>query len=257
MNYLLVGNNKAPILSLLRKQKRFLLIDAGELIDELSFPKTWDVTFFDATKHTFNPLQKINTTKARALSEIVYTAFPQGENTLTVRNGKRALTKLALKGKRLDKLPRKLPGVKQDDVIEAHAAIDDLLLSPILTRVLTAPINFSPDGVLLAKLDPAELGELDCFILGNLLVNLYKGQVVVSDFELYQTRLYRNLIRQNRLIAGISTFAEVPQFRERLLLFKDKIGSLCTVKDAETLADYSHFARGSVGYADLVRDAIK
>jgi hypothetical protein len=43
---------------------------------------------FDPTKHSFNPLKNIDYRKARALADVLYTAFPQGENTLTVRNGK-------------------------------------------------------------------------------------------------------------------------------------------------------------------------
>ena len=47
-------------------------------------------------KHSFNPLTNIDYKKAREIADILYTVSPQGENTLTVRNGKRALLKMLL-----------------------------------------------------------------------------------------------------------------------------------------------------------------
>jgi hypothetical protein len=62
---------------------------------------------FDPLKHSFNPLKNITYRKAREIADILYTVSPQGENTLTVRNGKRALLKMLLDGPAaLDKLPR-------------------------------------------------------------------------------------------------------------------------------------------------------
>ena len=46
---------------------------------------------FDPHKHCFNPLKDIDYKKAREIADVLYTIAPQGENTLTVRNGKRAL----------------------------------------------------------------------------------------------------------------------------------------------------------------------
>jgi hypothetical protein len=56
---------------------------------------------FDPMKHSFNPLKGIEYERARELAELFYTIFPQGDNTLTVRNGKRALLKALLKADRL------------------------------------------------------------------------------------------------------------------------------------------------------------
>jgi hypothetical protein len=55
---------------------------------------------FDPAKHSFNPLKDMNYKKARALADVLYTISPQGENTLTVRNGKRALLKADLPPKK-------------------------------------------------------------------------------------------------------------------------------------------------------------
>jgi hypothetical protein len=72
---------------------------------------------FDPAKHSFNPLKNIDYRKARALADVLYAAAPQGENTLTVRNGKRALLKALLSASRLDKM-------EGDD--EVTGMIDDL-----------------------------------------------------------------------------------------------------------------------------------
>jgi hypothetical protein len=49
---------------------------------------------FDPLKRSFNPLDDLTYRKAREIADILYTVSPQGENTLTVRNGKRALLKM-------------------------------------------------------------------------------------------------------------------------------------------------------------------
>jgi hypothetical protein len=59
---------------------------------------------FDPLKHGFNPLKDIDYRKAREIADVLYTVCPQGENTLTVRNGKRALLKALLHSESLDKI---------------------------------------------------------------------------------------------------------------------------------------------------------
>src|SRR6195952_3741320 len=114
---------------------------------------------FDPTKHSFNPLKDIDYRKARALADVLYTAYPQGENTLTVRNGKRALLKALLAADRLDR-------VVGDE--EVTGMVGDLLQSPVLRDVLCRPTNFSftPNSTILARINRAELGDFDALILG-------------------------------------------------------------------------------------------
>jgi hypothetical protein len=97
----------------------FLLID-----DEVrDIPRS---RIFDPPKHCFNPLKNLEYKKARELAELLYTISPQGENTLTVRNGKRALLKALLEADRLDE-------VEGDE--EVSGMVGDLLASPVLRRV--------------------------------------------------------------------------------------------------------------------------
>lgn len=108
---------------------------------------------FDPKVDCFNPLKNIDYKKAREIADVLYTVAPQGENTLTVRNGKRTLSKALLDAKRFDDI---------DGDEEVDGMIGDLLLSPILRRVLCNPgsqFSFKPTSVILAKLDRAELGD--------------------------------------------------------------------------------------------------
>jgi len=68
----------------------------GYLFIDDDVPEIPQSRVFDPTEHSFNPLKNIDYRTARALSELLYTISPQGENTLTVRNGKRALLKALL-----------------------------------------------------------------------------------------------------------------------------------------------------------------
>src|ERR1700710_748077 len=107
---------------------------------------------FDPAKHSFNPLKNIDYRKARALADVLYAASPQGDNTLTVRNGRRALVKMLPKSPRLEQ-PNPTGHIGDE---EALAMIEDLLQSPILKSVLCGTANqfsFNPNSLILAKID--------------------------------------------------------------------------------------------------------
>lgn len=220
----------------------FLLID-----DEVrDIPRS---RIFDPLKDGFNPLKDIDYKKARQLSEVLYTIAPQGENTLTVRNGKRALLQALLKAKRLDE-------VRGDE--EVSGMIDDLLASPVLKQVLcgAGKFSFNPRTPIQARINRAELGEFDSLVLGLFLIGHYKGQVIVPDGGFYLREAHISLIRENRLIAGVNTLAELPpKLRQSVLLIENKVWSGTTVEDAETLARYARLTPGTVGFGDFVQAA--
>lgn len=204
----------------------------GLFIDD-KVPKIPLTKVFDPKKHSFNPLAGLDYKKARAIADVLYTIAPQGENTLTVRNGKRALLKALLKAKRLDQ-------VRGDDE-EVRGMIDDLLVSPVLKRVLCQPTNFSFNtDIILAKLNRAELGDFDALVLGLFLMTHFKGQLVIPDGGFYLRESHVSLIRENRLVAGVNSLAELPpKLRQSVLLIKEKEASGATYEDAETLAKYA------------------
>lgn len=248
MNHLLIGTGDKTARLLEITKPGFLLIDDGPIAD--AFEQHFRVRTFNPTEHSFNPLSGIDYKRARDFAAAVYTASPQGENTLTVRNGKRALAKALLDGsQRLDKL------TTQDE--EVAATIDDLLLSPILRHVLCRPSNFRLTGSVVARLDRAVLGDFDAFLLAALLIGQVKGQLIVPDFGFYGRDMHTSLIRQNRLTAGLNFLDEVPdKLRSTLLSIKDKHISETTYKDAETLAKYARLEPGTRGFADFVQEAV-
>jgi hypothetical protein len=134
MNKLYVGLTKAIDLP----KGGFLFID-----DEL--PDIPRARIFDPRLDSFNPLKGIDYKKAREIADVLYTVYPQGENTLTVRNGRRALMHALIRAKRLDK-------VTGDE--EVRGLMDDLLASPILDRVLCNPTDFpfNPRSAILARI---------------------------------------------------------------------------------------------------------
>lgn len=256
MNHLLIGVADKTKRLLELASDNFLLIDDGEIADAFldAFPRA---KLFDISTHSFNPLRGIDYKRARDFAQALYTASPEGQNTLTVRNGKRAMVKLLLDNpKRLDKLPTP----DRDDLggIEAKATIDDLLLSPVLTQVLCDPTNFSFKGSVVLKLDRAVIGDFDAFVLASLAIGQFQGQVIVPDFGFYGRDFYISLIRQNRLTAGVHRLSELtPGLRQTVLLIKDKVGDECTFEDAETLAAYRGLVPGTNAHTEFVENLVK
>lgn len=235
MNHSIIGIEDKTTRLLEITKLGFLLIDDGAIAD--AFVDRFNARVFDPTMHSFNPLKGMDYKRARDFAAILYTASAQGENTLTVRNGKRALTRILLANPtRLDRLRFDSSDAEQ----EAKGMIDDLLLSPILKQVLCTPDNqFSFKGSVVARINRAELGDFDAFILAALLMGQTKGQVIVPDFGSYGRELHTSLIRQNRLTAGVNYLAELtPKLQQALLTIKDKTAYRTTLEDARTLQPY-------------------
>lgn len=256
---LILGTDKTDTI-LEHLPRRFLLIDDGMIADELTFPKHYKVTRFDFSKHSFNPLKGMDYQKARQFITILDAVFPEGANTLTKKNSNFILLNALLeKRKPIDNYLDKFISPSRDPAqTDAHQKIQTILLSPVLNRVLLNSTNFSFEGILIARLDRATLGDFDCFVLGNLLIANYAGTVVVSDFGFYGTPAHTQLIRQDRLIAGLSTLDEVPRpLQQQLLLSPPRIACGTTYDDAETLAAYAGIPKGIIRYGDFIEEAMR
>lgn len=246
-NALLIGSSKEPLSRYIPHQ--FLLIDDGPFIDAFELPRH---RVFDPTTHSFNPLRGMDYGRARQFWDVLKAVFPEGESTLTKATAEfQILTALLAKPKSLETL---ISDTK--DTQYAYQLVRKLLLSPVLERVLKGPTNFSFKGTIVARLDRSVLGDFDCFVLGNLLISQYPGTVVVPDFGFYACPSHISLIRQERLVAGINSFEEVPALRNALLLIEEKIGSRCTPADAELLALYAGIAPNSNAYNDFIQASI-
>jgi hypothetical protein len=223
-------------------------------------PKIKNARVFDPMKHCFDPLKGMDYKKAAEFVAALQTLFPGGENTLTKEDAEFILLDALLsKPKSLETL---IPASKDSAKEKARRMMGRLLLSPILKRVLCSrgeeySFNSNWRSVILARINRAKLGEFDSLALGHLLMLQFKGQIVVPDFGFYGREIHMNLLREERLIVGVNTLAELPpKLRQSVLLIKDKVASGTTVEDAETLAKYARFVPGTVGFNDFVAGAI-
>ena len=160
---------------------------------------------------------------------------------MTYRNGRRALTRLAMVADRLDRLNYTRDGDDQ----EAKGVVEDILLSPLLQTALRKPIPrwFYSGATVLARLNRKEIGDDDAKITANILISQFKAQIVIDDFGFYAREHHAALIREERLKAGVYTLSELPEkLRDRALLMP-KVGRGCTFEDAVELAKYEGFGR--------------
>jgi hypothetical protein len=241
MNHLLLGTDDFTERLSDITRPGFLLIDDGPIADAFTehFPHA---KHFDVSQHSFNPLRGMDYKRARDFAQILYTASPEGKDTLTVRNGKRSLARLVLTdATRLDRIS----SVDEKDA-DALAAIDEVLFSPVLKDILCNPTNFSFKGSVIARIDRAELGDFDAFVLALLLVGQSKGQIIIPDFGFYGRPLHLSLIRQNRLTVGLRYLAELPlPLQQAVLTIDDKHLMRLLPGDAETLIGFTDNPTGN------------
>lgn len=267
MNFLSVGRDKSVLIDdiVACKPARFLIIDDGPLIDELlrrfTFPKNWRVTEFDHHKHTFNPLKGISYQTARNFVETIDALFPAGSATLTKETGlSLILRSLLRKPQSLDQLILPPDRNSTPGHVWAYDKISDILLSPVMERVLNHGNTLSFSGTILARLNRAELGDADCLALAHFLISRYKYTVVIPDFGFYGRKSHISLIRQNRLIAGVSFLDESP-LKNDLLLIDKKSASRCIYSDAKTLAEYRGLfpdpSRVDNDYNNFILDSVR
>jgi hypothetical protein len=232
----------------------------GFLLIADEVPDVKRARIFDPFKHAFNPLEGIDYKKARQLADILYTVSPQGENTLTVRNGRRALLEVLMeRPQSLDKLPSDFHKTELGK-IEAAATVNDMLMSPVLRRVLCNPTNFSfkPNSRIVARINRAELGDFDALVLGLFLMAHFQGQLVVPDLGFYGRDGHVSLIREGRLMGGVHFLDELsPKLRQAALLIKDKVPSGTNAEDAEELARYARLVPRTTGFNDFVASCME
>lgn len=265
MNTLIVGKNKSDISTLLAETRGdFLLIDDG------TFSQTVRARRFDISKHCFNPLRGIDRSpegfrRAELFLDILSAAFPAGENTLTKANGLFRLLQTLTTDKpptRLDDLvPTPPKGETDTGLLWAYQKTQRLLLSPVLNAVLNGQMDAFPfTGTVTVTLNPAELSDTDRFVLGNLIIAAYQGQIIVPDFGFYACPSHVSLMREHRLIAGVNFLDEAKELRPHLLLMERKLARQCIAADAVTLAQFEGLVpdttRVDNPYNEYVRKAV-
>ena len=226
---LLIGHADKTREAIANAPSSFLLIADDTSLFEEHFPRA---KVFDVHQHSFNPLRGIDDIRAREFAEALY----PDKDLMTYRNGKRALTRMFLEASRLDKLP----AIKHSGYDDAKETVDDLLLSPIARRVLCNPTNFSFKGVVLARLNRAELGDYLCKLFSVLLIGQVKRHVIVLDGGYHLRDFHTSLVWQERLTVGLRNLSDVSDtLKDALLTIKDKRIYRTSRRDAEELIIYT------------------
>lgn len=197
------------------------------------------VRVFDPRHHSFNPLKNIDKKTARQIAKVPYLAAPEGTNTLTVRNGRRALAPALFKAGRFDQVQvnSSIKGVNE----EVQGILDDLLFTDVMKGVLCSENEFGFEGhnrKTFARIDRQELGDEDALVLGLLLMLHAKGHVIVDDLGFYGLDMHVGLARQGRLSGWVSTLDELPDRLWKEMLRGDKKYGGVTYEDAVELARY-------------------
>jgi hypothetical protein len=210
-----------------------------------------DAPLFNLRNHSFAIRRDYD--GVRDFADIV---FPD-KDLMTYMHGKRELVKLLLDT--TTPITELAGDTKNPAIAEALAAIEDLLLSPVLRRVLTRKPNFDFERSVIAALDG--IYHEDARKLASMLIGQHKGHVIVPDFGFYGRPLHLSLIRQKRLTAGLSTLSEAPlSLQQPLLTIPEKYGAGCTYDDAVVLAKYAglvpDFSREDNPYNRFIREAV-
>jgi hypothetical protein len=212
---------------------------------------TVGVKIFDPTKHGLNPLPL----KYPANREFAAGFWPD-KDLMTYRNGRFALARLVTKAKQIEHLNYG----RSDGDKEAKMVMEDMLMSPLLRAAFRKEIPrwlCSGETPIIARLNRKEIGDDDAKIIFNILVLLFKRQIIVEDFGAYARDHHARIIREERLIAGVNTLSELPEkLRDRMMLM-EKFGAGCTYDDAVELAKYDcTHAPHTEGYNAFIRAAM-
>lgn len=253
MNNLLVGTDRKTDALLKLTKGRFLFIGDDEVADAFAehFPK---VKQFTLLQHTLNPLRRLDYVAQCNFIDAMMAAFPAGENTLTKEGVPEAFFE------EFDRNPKRLDDLfleKSDNpsYLSAQRMVRRILRSPLLEQTLCYPTNFDFNRSVIVRLDRAELGDFDAFVLATLLIGQHKGQVIVPDGDFYLCPLHQNLINQHRLTAGVKLLSELPRGMHPIH-FDRRLPLQCTHEDAVEIAKYDcDFLPGTDGYSAFIQAA--
>lgn len=106
------------------------------------------------------------------------------------------------------------------------------------------------------RINGSELGDFDAPVLGLLLMAHPKRQIVVPDLLLW-SKMSCSLHKRESSHCRREPLGELPVIlRQSALLIEAKEVSGATMQDAETLAEYAGFVKGTQGFTDYVQSAV-
>ena len=83
-------------------------------------------------------------------------------------------------------------------------------------------------------------------------ISFFRRRGIIPDFGFYARESHPSLIRENRLIAGVSSLSEL-NTKLRQLCLMEKEARQCTYADAEVLAQYAGLTPHTMEHSDLRR----
>jgi len=209
---------------------------------------------FTPRDHSINPLENNNDKTAREQADNIYTIYPQGANTLTVRDGLIDLAPALRTAKRLDELHKVAPS---DEIVRLEK---DILFAEVTRKALTyhRPFTFKKNTLSIARISRAKLGLKDARILTYFLMSYYKGQIILPDAGDYLTDTHINLLLEKRLIFSVTYLKELPEkFKRAALIRSQRIPSKTNYEDAAELATYDcPFPPHTDGYDTFIKKAM-
>lgn len=136
--------------------------------------------------------------------------------------------------------------------------VEDLLLSPLLRTALrkSIPRWFYSGATVMARLNRKEIGDDDAKIVASILISQSKGQIVIQDFGCYARPFHSALIRENRLVAGVFTLAELDEKLCQMCLLMETEAAGCNYADAEVLAKCDGHVPGTNAFNSFVQRAM-
>lgn len=255
---------------------------ARDILDSIPPKYTEDVCYLDPSDEvnvaTFNVLENVKD-KARLVEDLVVffdLMFPAGDTTLTRLYSNTALK--AILTILLDNTDVSLSSVLEflsdenfrqtclDHCTNAHALkmwertagwdksfrnsafalieakLDNLLLSPVLSRTLDKGNGFYPTKtkILIADLSRARIGDFASKLLGTLLISRATTPVYINDFGFFASDQLASLFSQGGYTVVLDFLSELPtrKVEQTLLSFPEKYVYRTTPQDAEKLQPY-------------------
>jgi hypothetical protein len=191
-------------------------------------PKRGEV-LFDYSEHGLSPLPL----KYPMNREFAAALWPD-KDLMTYRNGQMALADHVVKADRLDHIKY----TTSDDDKEVRRVVKNVLLSPLLKKMLRKPIPrwLNSGSTVLARLNRKEIGDFDAQIIANILMLVFKGPVAIEDFGGYARDHHARLIREGRLIARVRKLSQLPEKIEDVRHLMENVPIGCSYDDAVKLA---------------------
>jgi hypothetical protein len=239
------------------------LPDGGFTYFHDDVPRIPRARYFDYRKHSIDLLSNLTYPKICDIVDAFDALFVVTGGTLTESTGleymAERLDHIPDAGKMVDLIPE--PDKKDPPGYHwAYGKVQRLMRSPVLRQVLTGKPNFTldPDRPTFVRLNRAEIGEWDALALGLFFIAQAKNTVVIPDFGFYGRDTHTQLIREQRLTAGVHFLDQLPvKLKRTVLMIPEKVLCGALYEDAALIARHKGMIPDTIEYIDFVATAMR